>query len=848
MNKFYRIFLPVLILILFLFKAGPSFAQNKVINVCPEGGFNIVCFLTPQTGQPGSTNGQAAATAGSTNFAGVFLAVFAVLAILALVILAILGLLYLFLMWYKNRDRERQSLDSVLLEIALPRDNEIKIDAAEQLFAAFAGIKAGGSFSFLKYPPHLSFEIVGMPEDLRFYIYTPNKYRDLVEKQINASYPDAEIKIVNEKDSKSGYIVGNEYNIFSKEGKVAFASLKLKDYNYKPIKTYKEFAVDPISSMTSVLAKMSPGEGAAIQILISGADSKWSKAGRSFIATTKKNESNPETAKYSTDPKELEAIEGKISKPGFNTVVRLVVSSSSTEAATAHLENILSAFSQFDNNFNSFTKNRHWLKGNFITDFVYRYFPSGGNLSVLTSEELAGVFHFPNKNITTPHIYWINAKRAPAPVQIPDSGLYLGKSTYRGLSKPVYIQRDDRRRHMYVIGKTGVGKSEFLKDMILQDIKNGEGVCFIDPHDTIDKLLPLIPPERAEDVILFDPSDTARPMGLNMLEAQTEQERHYIVSSIVGLMYKLYDPNKTGIIGPRFEHAIRNAMLTVMSEKGSTFIEVVRALTDASFVQELLPKVDDPIVRRYWTDQIAQTTDFHKSEVLDYIVSKFGRFVTNKMMRNIIGQSNSAFDFRKAMDEGKILLISLSKGKIGEENASFLGLVLVPKILVAAMSRQDMPEAQRKDFYLYVDEFQNFATPDFAQILSEARKYRLNLIVANQFIGQMDEEVKNAIFGNVGTLVAFRVGVTDANYLQHEFQPTFTEADLINVDVYNAYIKTIVNNQPMTPFSMDLTRDMNQEEQKSNPRVAELIRELSRLKFGKDVGSLELQIAERARL
>ncbi|OGH24712.1 MAG: hypothetical protein A2186_02030 [Candidatus Levybacteria bacterium RIFOXYA1_FULL_41_10] len=431
---------------------------------------------------------------------------------------------------------------------------------------------------------------------------------------------------------------------------------------------------------------------------------------------------------------------------------------------------------------------------------------------------------------------------------MPTEGLFLGNSTYRGLSKPVYIQKDDRTRHMYVIGKTGVGKSEFLKDMILQDIRNGHGVCFIDPHDTIDKILPLIPPERAEDVILFDPSDTTRPMGLNMLEANTEEQKHYVVSSIVGLMYKLYDPNKTGIIGPRFEHAIRNAMLTVMSEPGSTFVEVVRALTDATFVQQLLPKVQDPIVRRYWTDQIAQTSDFHKSEVLDYIVSKFGRFVTNKMMRNIIGQSESAFDFRRVMDEGKILLISLSKGKIGEENSSFLGLILIPKILVAAMSRQDIPEAQRRDFYLYVDEFQNFATPDFAQILSEARKYRLNLTVANQFIGQMEEEVKNAIFGNVGTVVSFRVGVTDANYLQHEFQPVFTEADLINVDRFNAYVKTIVNSEPMQPFSMDLTRDMAQERAMENPRVAELIRELSRLKYGKDLNLIEASIAERAQL
>lgn len=784
-----------------------------------------------------------------TQITNLLLVLFATLIIVAVLICLVLGLIYVITLWLKNKDREKQSLDSILIQVTLPRDNEIKIDAAEQFFASFAGIKAhSGMFSFLHPQPHLSFEIVGLPEDIRFYIYTPNKYRDLVEKQINGSYPDAEIKIVEEKNAREGYVMGNEYNIFSKTGQVAFASLRLKDSNYKPLKVYKDFAVDPLSSITSVMAKMGIGEGAAVQILITGARSNWSKQGRAFISSIKKAESNPDTAKYSADPKELEGIENKISKPGFETVIRLVVSSTSKEAAQAHLENMIAAFEQF-NGINSFTKAKKWFKGGFITDFVYRYLPMRGDLSVLTSEELASLFHFPNKNIQTPHIGWLNAKRAPAPAEIPASGLYLGMSSFRGLSKPVFIQDDDRRRHMYIIGKTGVGKSELLKQMILQDIAEGKGVAVIDPHgDLIEDILQMVPPQRAEDVILFDPSDTERPLGLNMLEAQTEQEKHYIVSSIVGLMYKLYDPNKTGIIGPRFEHAIRNAMLTVMSEPGSTFIEVVRVLTDANFVQELLPKVSDPIVRRYWTDQIAQTSDFHKSETLDYIVSKFGRFVTNKMMRNIIGQSKSAFDFRQTMDEGKILLVNLSKGKIGEENAAFLGLVLVPKILVAAMSRQNLPQEQRRDFYLYVDEFQNFATPDFAQILSEARKFRLNLIVANQFVGQMDEEVKNAIFGNVGTIMAFRVGVTDANYLAHEFQPTFTEADLINVDVHNAYVRTLVGNAPVTPFSMDTTKDMDKEKAKANPRVAELIRELSRLKYGKDVAQLEVQIAQRARL
>lgn len=756
---------------------------------------------------------------------------------LTMVLLGILaGVGFLILLWRKGEMRKKKALSFVLLQVALPRDNEIKIDAAEQMFASLASIKKAGMFSFLHVQDYLSFEIVATSADIRFYVAVPTHLHDLLEKQIHGSYPDAEVKVVD------------EYNIFSETGKVAFASLKLKSSDYSPIKVYKDLPVDPLSQVTSVLAKMGEGEGAAVQILVTPASSKWQRHGRRFIAKTKKAEANPETAKYATDPKTLESIENKIAKPGFSTVVRIVVSSSTLESAKAHLGNIVGAFTQFSSDQNGWTRDRIWFKRNFMVDFIYRYFPLWGVRSVLTSEELATIYHFPNKSVETPHIFRLTAKRAPAPAKIPETGVFLGKSIFRGIEKPVHIGINDRRRHIYVIGKTGTGKSEFLKEMILQDIREGHGVCFIDPHDAIDKILPLIPPERAEDVIFFNPADSDRPMGLNMLEAKTEQQKHLIVSSIVGLMYKLYDPHQTGIIGPRFEHAIRNAMLTVMAEEGNTFVEVMRALTDASFVQELLPKVQDPIIRRYWTDQIAQTSDFHKSEVLDYIVSKFGRFVTNKLMRNIIGQSNSAFSFRKVMDEGKILLISLAKGAIGEENSSFLGLVLVPKILVAAMSRQDMPEDQRRDFFLYVDEFQNFATPDFATILSEARKYRLNLTVANQFIGQVEEDVKNAVFGNVGTIISFRVGVQDANYLQHEFVPVFNEADLINVDRFNAYVKTVVDGEPVPPFSMDLTKDTEAQKRLENPKVAEMIKELSRLKYGRDIKVVEAEIIQRARL
>jgi len=756
--------------------------------------------------------------------------------IIAGVFLLIAGFIYLFIILWRHRHREEQSLNFVLLQVALPRENEIKIDTAEQLFSSLYAIHKGGFFSFLEPQQHFSFEIAALSEDIRFYVSTPLSLKDYIEKQIHGSYPGAEIKEVP------------EYNIFSEEGKVSFCSLKLKNAPYFPLKVYKDLPTDPLSTLTSALSKMQQGEGAAVQILISPAKNNWRAAGRSYISKIKKREANPELAKYSVDPKTLEAIDNKCSKPGFNTTIRIVVSAKDNITAKMHMDNIKGAFEQFSSDHNCLKTARHFLKRAFMIDFIYRYQPIFGKAPILNSEELAAIFHFPNKSVETPHIFWLNAKRAPAPAQIPKSGLFLGNSIYRGVKRPIYIDKDDRRRHIYIIGKTGVGKSELLKDMILQDIKNGEGVCFIDPHDTIEKILELIPPERAEDVIYFDPSDSERPMGLNMLEANTEEQKHYVVTSIIGLMYKLYDPHQTGIIGPRFEHAIRNAMLTVMAEPGNTFVEVVRCLTDAAFVQQLLPKVQDPIIRRYWTDQIAQTADFHKSEVLDYIVSKFGRFVTNKLMRNIIGQSKSAFTFRDVMDKGKILLINLAKGKIGEENSNFLGLILVPKILIAAMSRQDTPEAKRRDFYLYVDEFQNFATPDFAQILSEARKYRLNLTVANQFIGQMEEEVKNAVFGNVGTLVSFRVGVTDANYMQHEFQPLFNEADLINIERFNAYVKTIYHNEPLPPFSMDLTRNMEEEEKRKNLKVAEMIKKLSALKYGKDKNMIEAEMAQRANL
>ncbi|MFW5703519.1 MAG: type IV secretory system conjugative DNA transfer family protein [Patescibacteria group bacterium] len=752
--------------------------------------------------------------------------------------------LYLMMLYNRLKKREQSSLEMVTLEVQMTKENEIKMDVAEQMFNSFASLKPkAGMFSFLEVADLIAFEIVAKPTDIRFYVSTPNKIVDLVEKTIYGYYPTADITRVEEP------------NIFSENAKVSFTTLRTEKEAHFPLKIHRDHPSDPLGNITSALSKMGEDEGAMVQFLIRPADNKWKSTGKSYIRTTKKDEANPEKATYKVDQKVLERIDEKLSKPSFETIIRIVVSAKNKDIAEMHLRNIASTFTQFDSDLNNFTEPGIFFKGGFMINFIYKFFPVfeppwSRTTSIFSSDELATLFHFPNKTVETPHIKWLRAKTAPVSSEVPtEGGTFIGYAYYRGMRRPVHISQKDRMRHIYIIGKTGVGKSELLKEMIKQDIEDGKGVCVIDPHgDLVEDTLRYIPPERAEDVILFDPADTDRPMALNLLECSTEEEKHFISSAIINLMYKLYDPQRTGIIGPRFEHAVRNAMLTVMAEEGATFIEIVRALTDMKYVQEILPKVDDPIIRRYWTDQIAQTSDFHKSETLDYIVSKFGRFITNKMMRNIIGQSKSSFDFRKIMDDGKIFLINLSKGRLGEENSQFLGLVIVPKIVAAAMSRADVPEDERRDFMFYVDEFQNFATSDFAVILSEARKYHLGLTVANQFIGQMDEEVKNAVFGNVGTQICFRVGVADANFIQREFQPLFNESDIINVERFHAYMKTIVNNEPVDPFSIDMTKDIEELKRARNEQVAQAIMQLSRLKYAKPKELVEAEIQQRAKL
>lgn len=420
----------------------------------------------------------------------------------------------------------------------------------------------------------------------------------------------------------------------------------------------------------------------------------------------------------------------------------------------------------------------------------------------------------------------------------------LGESIVRVSGAPLWIAQalDDRRRHAYVVGKTGTGKSTLLKYMALQDIEAGRGVCVVDPHgDLVEEILAAIPAHRVNDVILFDPSDEERPIGLNLLQARTEAQKHRIVNEFIGLLVRMYDPGQSGIVGPRFQHNVRNAMLTVMALQDSTLIEVVRALTDKSYVQELLPHVKDPLVRNYWNNQIANTSDFHKSEILDYIVSKFSRFVGDQLVRNIVGQRETTIDFREMMDRQQVLLVNLSKGKIGPENAQFLGLLLVQSLLITALSRADVAPESRPDFFLYVDEFQNFATDLFSTVLSEGRKYGVAVTMANQYLTQLSHSIREAIFGNVGSIVSFRLGNQDAAALAPELYPVFEVDDLLNLPKFTACVKLLVDGLASRPFTMRTVLDSRPP---SHER-AETIRELSRQGYGREVEKVGADVMAR---
>lgn len=801
---------------------------------------------------------------------------------------------------YHSRHIIPRIKDWVFLEIQMPKDaapekedqrpkseeeKKLLIAVAEQLFTTLS--ESGHSKGWLLGKDYFSFEIACTGKKISFYVNCPKHLQELVEKQIQAQYPHAYIEQVK------------GYNPFQKNGQLEVEELQLnKQYAY-PFRTYKNMESDPLNSLTNAMSKLTENEGAAVQLIISPAGTSWQGRPRHMALEIQQGK-NPEMVErgqfykiligfvravgrasagvksnkgqsshahkdlsgygspIQLTPMQQEIVkklEEKASRPGYKVNVRLITSSATSGNAGMHMRNLLSAFLQYNMPpFNGFRVNKR-NKNDILKDYIFRVFRDNSGRSLLNTEELASLWHLPTPYIETPNIKWLISKKAPPPVNLPKDGQLLGRNIYRGVDTKVFIERDDRRRHMYIIGRTGSGKTEIMKFMSVQDIKNGEGLCVIDPHgDFIEDILPHIPKERAEDVILFEPFDMERPMGLNMLQVDSEEQKDFAVQEMISIFYKLVtDP---AMLGPMFEHNMRNAMLTLMAdeEHPGTITDIPRIFTDMEFQKYKVSKVKDPVVRLFWEKEMAKTSDFHKSEMLGYLISKVGRFVENAMMRNIVGQSKSAFNFRDVMDKKKILLINLAKGKVGEINAKLLGLIIVSKLQMAALSRADTKEESRADFYLYVDEFQNFITDAFSSILSEARKYRLNLIVAHQYLGQLEQQagaqgaaskdLRDAVFGNAGTMVCFRIGAEDSEVMAKEFKPVFNEFDLVNVDRYNAYIKLMVQGTASKPFNMatyPLLRN-------GNDKQAAAIRQLSRLKYGRSRAAVEAEILDASQV
>lgn len=707
---------------------------------------------------------------------------------------------------------------------------------------------------------HLAFEIVAAQGFVNFYAAVPVSLVEVVKQAIISAYPTARIEEVA------------EHNIFSEVGGmtgVVGGELELKEHFAFPIATYQDIKRDPMMALLNSLSTLSKDDGAAIQFLMRPAGSSWRSSATDVAKKKRKgkgggNAANliknaayvlakpPEAAKEgdkelsSLDQSIVNAIDEKTSHFGFEVLIRVVVSSNVSQRAQAVLSNIVASFSLYDvpgrNGFKyKSAEDNHKL----VTSYLMRFFPQHRKNDILNIMELSTLFHFPDqRSIPTSQLTRQDSKQVDGPRNMPDDGLLLGYNVFRGAKKAIRLSLHDRQRHMYVVGQTGTGKSTYLENLALQDMLNGNGFAFVDPHgDVVEKLLAMVPKERTEDVIYFSPSEMEYPMGLNLFEFDSPEQKDFLIQEALNMLQKLYDPQHQGIMGPRYEHLFRNAALTIMADPaGGTFVDIPKLFRDPQYVKQKLQHVTDQNVIEFWQKEMPasqRSNDF--GEVVSWFVSKFGAFLSNEMMRNIIGQTKSAFDLRDIMDNKKILLVNLSKGRTGELNSKLLGMVFVMKFQAAAMSRSTIPEDDRVDFSLYVDEFQNFSTDSFATIMSEARKYHLNLIVANQFTTQLTPEIRDAVFGNIGTIVSFRIGQNDVESLGKYFQPVFDADDLLRVPNYNTVVRTLVGGVPTQPFSMATLPALGT----ANPRLSAALKQLSAAKYGRPKAVVEKEINDR---
>lgn len=805
-----------------------------------------------------------------------------VLVVGGIVLLALAAAFLLTRRHFRNKFRHAMGVGRIVMRVTVPKESSEKggagmqektladikedIAVAEGLFESVGGLKADRGLKawFLGREDTVSFEIVAEEGVVSFYIVAPTRFRDFIEQQLHSQYPLAQVEDVG------------DYNIFPAQGSIAATQLRFKNANYFPIKTYKQLESDPLNAITNSLSKVAEEDGAALQIVVRSARSGWrsmgvklaslmqqgmplreakKKAGPfGFLAgssrTQKEGEPPKEYKLSQTEEEMVKSIEEKVGKLGLDANIRIVAGSKSPVKAKQYVDNIAGAFTQFNspqygNAFSRMTGNQKKL----IRDFIFRSFNEKGSM-VLAGHELASVYHMPLASTETPNIRWLAARKPPPPSNLPSEGLELGYVNFRGKKSVVRIKQEDRRRHMYVIGKSGTGKSVLLENMIKQDIEAGRGVCVMDPHgDLARAVIGFVPKERAEDVIYFNPADAERPMGLNMMEYDPKypEQKTFVVNEMLKIFDKLYDLKSTG--GPMFEQYMRNAMILVMDhpESGSTLLEIPRVLTDEKFRAYKLSKCKTEVVRNFWLKEAQKAGgEASLANMVPYITSKLTPFITNDLVRPIIGQQKSAFNLREVMDNQKILLLDLSKGKLGDLNAYLIGMVMVGKIVGAALGRTDMAKEERKDFYLYIDEFQNFITDSISVILSEARKYALDLIIAHQFIGQLeqggDSSVRDAVFGNVGSMLVGRIGSDDAEFLEKEMQPTFSAFDLVNVEAYTYNTKLLIDNTGSKPFNMNAFPP-----QKVDSGLVEAIKQLSRLKFGRDRDIVEAEIQQRMR-
>lgn len=711
---------------------------------------------------------------------------------------------------------------------------------------------------------HFAFEIVGSQGFVYFYAAVPIALMEVVKQAINSAYPTARLEEVA------------EHNIFNPVGRISGTlggELTLKEHYAYPIATYQDLKRDGMAALLNSLGSLSKEDGAGIQILMRPANPAWRKAASNMASKKRKGHdkglalgslakdlvtafNKPPEGKEDGDSKKpelsnmeqstLDAIDEKTRHPGYEVIIRVVVSSNVSQRAQAVLANVVASFNLYDApGKNGFKYTPAKDIDALATAYIMRFFPQHHNKNILNSVELATLFHFPDERaIPTSQLTRQASKQVDGPRNIPEEGLLLGYNLFRGAKKPIRLALSDRQRHMYVVGQTGTGKSTFLENLALQDMLSGNGFAFVDPHgDVSEKLLSMVPKERTEDVLYFSPADMDYPMGLNLFEFNTPDQKDFLIQEALNMLQKLYDPQHQGIMGPRYEHIFRNAALAIMADPdGGTFVDIPKLFRDPVFLKQKLQHVTDSTVLEFWQKEYPASQRSNESgEITAWFVSKFGAFLSNQMMRNIIGQTQSSFNLREIMDNKKILLVNLSKGRTGDLNSKLLGMIFVMKFQAAAMSRSDTPEDERVDFSLYVDEFQNFSTDSFATIMSEARKYHLNLIVANQFTTQLTQEIRDAVFGNMGTIVSFRIGQNDVESLGKYFQPTFDSDDLLRVPNYNTIVRTLVGGVPTQPFSMATLPALGT----PNPRLAEALKQLSAAKYGRPKALVDKEINER---